>query len=100
MDFREPVEAALHNEGINTNDRIQTACKAAARVAADGTIPAVVEANEDKIVYKIMFDLPDAGLPAPAYNLPLRDNRNNTIIPPIIPNNRDILVGDSSRYPT
>ena len=51
-------------------------------------------------MYKITFDPQDAGLSAPAYALPLGDNRNNTIIPPIIPDNTDIPVGDSSHYPT
>ena len=69
-------------------------------VAADRTRPAIVEANEDKIVYEIMFDLPEAGLPAPASDLPLGDNSNDMIIPPIMPDNMNILVGDSSRYPT
>ena len=69
-------------------------------VAADGTRPAIVKANEDKIVYEITFDLPEAGLPAPALDLPLGDNRNDMIIPPIMQDNMNILVGDSSRYPT
>ena len=99
-DFRELGEAALHNTGINANDRIWTPHAAAARVAPDGNRPAIAKADEDKIVYKIMFDLPDAGLPAPAPALPLGDNRNNTIIAPIIPDNTDIPVMNSTRYPT
>ena len=78
--FRELVEAALHNAGINVDDWIRTAHKAAAQVAADGNRPATVEANEDEIMYKIMFDLPDAGLPAPAPVLSLGDNHDNTMI--------------------
>ena len=99
-DFRELAEAALHNAGINANDWIRTACTATARVTADGTRSAVVEADEDKIVYEITFDLPDAGLPAPAFTLPLGDNRNDTIIAPIIPDNMDIPVENSTRYLT
>ena len=94
------MEAALHNTGINANDRIRTACVAAARVAADGNRPAVVEANEDKIMYKITFDLPDVGFPALALTLPLGDNRDNRIITPIIPDNMGIPVENSTRYPT
>ena len=69
-DFREFVEVALHITGINADDRIRTAHAAAARVAAYGNRPAVVEADEDKIVYEITFDLPDVGLPAPVPAFP------------------------------
>jgi hypothetical protein len=98
-DFRELAEAALHNAGINANDRIRTARAAAARIAADGNRPAVV-ANENKIVYEITFDLLDARLPAPVPAPPLGDNRNDTITAPVIPDNRDIPVENSTRYPT
>jgi hypothetical protein len=42
--------------------------------------PTLVEADADKIVYKLTFDLPDAGLPPANANLqiPLGDNRDNT----------------------
>ena len=92
-DFRELAEAALHNAGINANDWIWTVRAAAARVAADGTRPVVVEADKDEIIYEITFDLPDVGLPAPAHTLPLGDSQDDTIIPPIIPDNTDIPVG-------
>ena len=59
--FCELVVATLDNAGINptkqiqaTRDRVATATKIAG--------PRLVEANEDKIVYKITFDLPDASL--------------------------------------
>ena len=98
-DFRELAEAALHNAGINANDWIQTARVAAARVTADGNKPAVGETDEDEIVYKITFDLPDTGLPVPAPALPLGDNRNHTITAPVNPDNTDIPVENFTGYP-
>jgi hypothetical protein len=99
-DFRELAEAAIHNTGIKENDWIRTAHAAAARVAADRNRPGVVEAEENEIVYEITFDLSDAGLPAPASALPLGDNRNDTITAPVIPDNTDIPVENSTRYLT
>jgi hypothetical protein len=87
-DFRELAEVALHNVGINADDWVWTGRAAAARVAADGNRPAVVEANEN------------TGLPAPAPTLPLGDNHDNTIIAPVIPDNTDIPVENSTHYPT
>ena len=57
-DFAELAVAALANAGINLDERLQ----AAQQVREPGPGPAVVEAKEDKIVYKITFNLPDAGL--------------------------------------
>ncbi len=39
----------------------------AGAIAAQPNSPQLIEANEDKIVYKITFDLPDEGI-TPAYN--------------------------------
>ena len=82
-DFRELAEAALHNAGINANDRIRTARAAAARIAADGNRPAVV-ANENKIVYEITFDLLDARLPAPVPAPPFHSLSQKTKQKPIL----------------
>jgi hypothetical protein len=62
--FCELAAAALDNAGINTTKRIHAArdCVAAAAAAAKTAGPRLVEAEEDKIVYEITFDLPDAGL--------------------------------------
>jgi hypothetical protein len=57
--------AALDKAGINPNNRHRaardTAANAANRAPAGSTL---VEAKDDKIVYKITIDLPDAGLGA------------------------------------
>ena len=54
---------------------------------------ALVEADDDEIIYEITFDLPDAGLvpPGPPDLLPLGDNRNDTAEPAVIP--QDIEEG-------
>ncbi len=62
-DFEQLAATALDNAGIDPQDCLCTA--QAAQAAAAGNQwrgPALVEANEDEIVYKITFDLPDAGL--------------------------------------
>jgi hypothetical protein len=63
-DFRELAAAALHNTGIDTEEQLRAAREAASDAPVDVHRPTVVEADEDKIVNKITFDLPDAGLPA------------------------------------
>ncbi len=65
--------------------------------------PAVVEANEDKIVYKIMFDLPDAGLSGEGQSqlqVPLGNDRDDTTIAPIVPVDTDAPEAPSQCYPT
>ena len=57
-DFAELAAAALDNAGINANQRIQ----AAAQRANTGSGPAVIEAEDDEIVYEITFEMPDDGL--------------------------------------
>jgi hypothetical protein len=58
---------------------------------------ALVEADENEIVYEITFDLPDAGLvpPDPRDLLPFGDNRDDTTEPAVIP--QDVKGG--RRYP-
>ncbi len=65
-DFQHLAAAALDNAGIDTVAWLHTA-RDLADTAAIGIAPqnpraALVEADEDKIMYKITFDLPDAGL--------------------------------------
>ncbi len=55
--FEQLAATALNNAGINLQD-----CLHAARAAAGRTGPTLAEAKDDKIVYEITFDLPDAGL--------------------------------------
>ena len=60
-DFEQLATTALDNAGIDLQDCL-CAAQAAAAAAPLRAEPALVEANEDKIVYKITFDLPDVGL--------------------------------------
>ena len=59
-DFAEQATAALHNVGIDTSDCLQ----AAQQATLPHPGPALIEANDDKIVYEITFDMPNAGLAA------------------------------------
>ncbi len=86
-DFQDLAATALDNGGINTVARLR-ATRDFADAAAIGIAPqnpraALVEADEDKIVYEITFDLPDAGL-APAIE---------PTIPPVQP---DDATGDNA----
>ncbi len=62
---------ALENAGIDAAKQIwaaKAAADAAARagvIAAQPNNPCLIEANEDKIVYKITFDMPVRGLSRP-----------------------------------
>ncbi len=62
--FCELAGAALHNAGINADNHIRAALGAAAEHSA----PAVIESNEDELMYEVTFELPDAGL------VPIADN--------------------------
>jgi hypothetical protein len=91
---------ALHNAGINADDQSRAARKA----AAAGEIkraqePAAIEADEDKIVYKVTFDLPNAGhIPHDAnLHIPHGDNRNDVYVVPAVPNKEPI---PNHCYPT
>ncbi len=92
-DFRDQADAALQNAGIDAAEMIWRAHGNDDEPQG----PALVEADEDEIVYKITFDLPDAGLvpPDPCDLLPLGDNRNDMTKPAVIP--QDIKEG--CRYP-
>ena len=76
-DIREPnfcdlTAAALHSKGINADDKMQAA-RALALADAQHGGPAFVEADEDEIVYKITFDLPNTSPlpPNAALHIPL-----------------------------
>ncbi len=60
-DFAELAAAALKNAGIDPQDRLRSV--QAAMDAPPG--PTLIEADADKILYEITFDLPDAGLVGP-----------------------------------
>ena len=57
-DFRDLAGAALHNAGIDANEMIRNAQGEHAQAPG----PALIDANEDEIVYELTFDLPDNGL--------------------------------------
>ena len=98
-DFEQLAAAALDNAGINPQDRLHAAQAAhtaaeAARAAAAAAFahrgPALVEADQNKTVYEITFDLPDAGLiggnavpanvpPPPAPGETIMDMANDTV---------------------
>ncbi len=59
--FAELAATALDNAGIDPNERLCLANDATANRQV-AVLPAIVEANADKVVYKITFNLPDAGL--------------------------------------
>ena len=78
VDFCDLANAGLHNAGINADSAVQAVqARAGAEVQWRGS--ALAEADEDKIIYKIMFDLPDAGPPPTNVNLqiPLGDDRDD-----------------------
>ena len=56
--FAELAAAALDNAGINTQDCLQ----AVQQGLGPTNGPALIEADNDEIVYEITFDLPNAGL--------------------------------------
>jgi hypothetical protein len=91
--------AALHNAGIDGDETMragQARALAAAHAVQRGA--AVVEANEDKLVYEITFDVPDEGL----LQMPLGEDRDDTSIPAFALDNDETLDGiqDVQRYPT
>ncbi len=64
-DFAALTAAALDNAGIDPHDRLHATQQLLQQQAANPAPPtgaAMNEANEDKIVYEITFDLPNAGL--------------------------------------
>jgi hypothetical protein len=98
-DFCKLAGAALHNAGINADDCIRAALGAAAEHSA----LAVIESNEDELVYKVTFKLPDAELVPIANNfaVPLKDNRDNTLVAPIVVEDVDAVQdAPAPRYPT
>ncbi len=102
-DFRELAAAALHNAGINTKEQLRAAQEAVSDAPVDVHRPAVIEADEDKIVYEITFDLPNAVLPAEGQfqlQMPLGNDREDTTIAPIVPVDTDAPEAPSQRYPT
>ena len=101
-DFCDLAEAALHNAGIDTNQRIRAAFDADTGQQAPAVIeaPAVNEPENVKYVYEVTFDLPDAGLPmANDPDLILVDPNDDTIIPAFVADDTDDQPS-TSRCPT
>jgi hypothetical protein len=101
-DFRELAAAALHNTGIDMEEQLRAAQEAASDASVDAHQPAVVEADEDKIVYEITFDLPNAGLPGEGQSqlkVHLGNDRDNTTIAAIIPVDADASEVPLKRSP-
>jgi hypothetical protein len=97
-DFCKLAGAAHHNAGINADDRIRAALGAAAEHRA----PAVIEGDKEELVYKVTFKLPDAGLVPIAndFDVPLGDNRNDTLVAPIVVDDVDAMEDPGARrYP-
>ena len=98
-DFCDLAGAALHNAGIDADQRIRAALNANNKHQA----PAIIEANEDEIVSEVTFDtlsLPDAGLPiVNALGTNLGNQNNNTIVPTIVADDTN-AHNPQSRYPT
>jgi hypothetical protein len=98
-DFWDMAAAALHNAGIDDNKTIQAGrarALAAAHAVQGGA--ALVEANENELVYEITSDVPDKGL----LQLPLGEDRDDTSIPVIALNDDEThnKIQDVRRYPT
>ena len=94
--FRDLAGAALHNAGINADQWICAALDANNERQA----PAIIKADNDKIVSEVTFDFPDAGLPiANALDANLDNQKNDTLVPTIVADNTD-AHSPPSRYPT
>jgi hypothetical protein len=97
--FRDLAGAALHNAGIDADQQIHAALNANNEHRA----PAIIEANNDKIMSEVTFDtlsLPNAGLSiADALGATLGDRNNDTIIPTIVADDNN-AHNPQSRYPT
>jgi hypothetical protein len=67
--FSDLAARALENAGVDTEERIQAANNLPpAALPQDG--PALVEANNDEIMYQLTFNLPYAGLGVIEPNIP------------------------------
>jgi hypothetical protein len=94
-DIRDLARAALHNAGIDPDQQIRAAFDA----GTGPNTPVLIEAEPDEVksVYKITFDLPDAGLPmAHDPNLVLGNHNDDTIIPGFVADDTD----GQPHYPT
>jgi hypothetical protein len=110
-DFADLAATVLENAGIDPNECICQVREATADGALGVRLPAIVKVDEDKVVYKITFNLPGAGLgmntippdnilPVDAPNaivpnVPMAKAAAATHIPDLVPK-----VTTGQRYPT
>ncbi len=110
-DYADLAATALENAGINPDERLHQARDIPGDVAPEGgEQPALVEAEEDKVMYKITFDLPNAGLglnailadevgagkaPIEIPDVPMNNATTVAHIPDVIP-----AASTGRRYPT
>jgi len=95
-DFRDLAGTALHNAGIDTNAMIRNAQGDAVPQA---TGPALI-ADEDEVMFKLTFDLPDAGLGVVAGaddTSDIESNRQDNISTVVMAADDDTV---GRRYPT
>ena len=84
--FRNLDGAVLHNAGIDAEQRICAALAANNKPRAQ----AIIEADNNKTLYELMFVLPNAGLPiANDPDANLGNQNNDTIVPTIVADNTD-----------
>jgi len=97
-EFQELAGAALHNAGIDAAGAIR---QARANDLSQAQGPALVEADEDELVYEITFDVPDAGLLPAADDPgePLGDDMNDTLVV-AVPGADDEGAAVGRRYPS
>jgi hypothetical protein len=98
-DFRDMATAAQHNAGIDGDETIR-AERARALVAAHAVQrgAAVIEADENELVNKITFEIPDEGV----LQMPLGEDRDDTSIPVIALDDAETHdeIQDVRCYPT
>jgi hypothetical protein len=65
-DFWMMAARALKNTGIDQEARLQAAQNAPVAKVVPAEGPALINANKDKVIYELTFDLPNEGLQQPA----------------------------------
>ena len=95
-DFQDLAGDALYNAGINADEALRRA-----NLGNTPPAPAVVEAEDDELVYEITLDLPDAGLGLMNGNpaMILGEDRNDNT-PVAIAEDTEDTPTDGQRYPT
>jgi hypothetical protein len=97
-DFCNLAAISLDNVGINPQARLQTMqnIPGGNEPTPQEAGPALIDANNDKIVYKVTFDLPNAGLVLPEGVAAIPLGKGDIPVPPPVP---DKPI-EMRRYPT